>query len=101
MLLGRALRIQRLEGSRPGGRLCTLNGAERVHRFKWAAVIGMICRFEVLVKRRSIAQRRSAWAEEMSNGALRARRDNGSPCVPEHEQRPTMWTEVHAAHWSG
>ena len=32
--LGRALRIQRLEGSRPEGRLCSLNGAERVQMFK-------------------------------------------------------------------
>jgi len=29
MLSKGALRIQRLEGSRPDGRLCTLNGADR------------------------------------------------------------------------
>jgi len=57
---GRALRIQRLEGSRPEGRLCTLNGVEWVQRFKQVAVIGKICRFEVVVKRRRVAQRRSA-----------------------------------------
>ena|ERR1022692_2019327 len=60
MIFGRALRIQRLEGSRPEGRLCTLNGAERVQRFKQTAVIGMICRFELLLERRSVAQKGSA-----------------------------------------
>ena len=60
MIFGRALRIQRLEGSRPEGRLCTLNGAERVQRFKQTAVIGMICRFELLLARRSVAQKGSA-----------------------------------------
>jgi hypothetical protein len=34
MILGRALRIQRLEGSRPGGRLCSLNGGEQAQMFK-------------------------------------------------------------------
>jgi hypothetical protein len=29
-----ALRIQRLEGSRPDGRLCTLNGTDRVQRIR-------------------------------------------------------------------
>jgi hypothetical protein len=31
---GGALRIQRLEGSRPHGRLCTLNRAEQVRRVR-------------------------------------------------------------------
>jgi hypothetical protein len=34
MFSGRALLIQRLEGSRPEERLCTLNGPARVQRFK-------------------------------------------------------------------
>jgi hypothetical protein len=55
-----ALRIQRLEGSRPEGRLCTLNGGERVQSFEQAAVIGMICRIEVRLERRSVAQKSSA-----------------------------------------
>ena len=58
MIFGRALRIQRLEGSRPEGRLCTLNGPDRVQKFKQAAVIGVICRFEVSLERRSVAQKR-------------------------------------------
>jgi hypothetical protein len=33
---------------------------ERVRRFKQPAVMGMICRFEVVLERRSVAQRRSA-----------------------------------------
>src|ERR1700745_883924 len=38
-----ALRIQRLEGSRPDGWLCTLNGADRVQRSAQGADLGMIC----------------------------------------------------------
>ena len=100
MIFGRALRIQRLEGSRPEERLCTLNGAERGQRFKQAAVIGMICRFEILLERRSVAQKASAWAEEIGDRALRARGDQRSPCAPVHEQMPRMRIEVHAAHWA-
>jgi hypothetical protein len=38
----RALRIQRLEGSRPDGRLCTLNGPEGVRICREAAGVGVI-----------------------------------------------------------
>ena len=63
--------------------------------------MGMICRIEVVLKRRMVAQKRSASAEKISDRALRARGDQRSACVPEHEQRPRMWREVHAAHCSG
>jgi hypothetical protein len=46
LLSKRALLIQRLEGSRPHGSLCTLNGSDRVQRSEEEAEIGMILRFE-------------------------------------------------------
>ena len=42
MLWGGALRIQRLEGSRPHGRLCTLNRSERVQRDQAPTELGRI-----------------------------------------------------------
>jgi hypothetical protein len=41
-----ALLIQQLEGSRPHGSLCTLNGSDRVKWFKEDAVMGMTCLYE-------------------------------------------------------
>ena len=41
-----ALLIQRLEGSRPHGSLCTLNRSDRVQRSEEGAEIGMMLRFE-------------------------------------------------------
>lgn len=38
----KALRIQRLEGSRPDGRLCTLNGVTQVQRFAQVTDAGMV-----------------------------------------------------------
>ena len=43
----RALLIQRLEGSRLQGSLCTLNGAGRVRCVQELAVMGTIFRFDV------------------------------------------------------
>ena len=60
MHFGRALLIQRLEESRPHEGLCTLNGADRVQRFKKDAVIGMICRSEGGMERRTVGMRRQA-----------------------------------------
>jgi hypothetical protein len=62
MRFGRALRIQRLEGSRPEGRLCTLNGAEGVQRPGEVSVQGMIRRVEGRTELRSVAQRHDAVA---------------------------------------
>jgi hypothetical protein len=47
MRFGRALLIQRLEGSRPEGRLCILNEVERVWWVHELAVMGTICRFDI------------------------------------------------------
>jgi len=44
--LRRALRIQRLEGSRPHGGLCTLNGSDRAQQVKPFALVGRICGFD-------------------------------------------------------
>ena len=60
MTLGGRFGYSDLKEAAPEGRLCILNGAERVQKFKQAGVMGMICRIEVLLKRRSVAQRRSA-----------------------------------------
>jgi hypothetical protein len=46
MLSDGALLIQRLEGSRPHGGLCTLNGSDRVQKVKTFAVMGRICGFD-------------------------------------------------------
>jgi hypothetical protein len=42
-----ALLIQRLEGSRPHGRLCTLNPSERVQGDQVPAELGRMCGFDV------------------------------------------------------
>ena len=47
-----ALQIQRLEGSRPNGRLCILNGAARVRRVKQVAWTSLIHGFECGSERR-------------------------------------------------
>ena len=69
MRFGRALLIQRLEGSRPHGRLCTLNGIDRVQRFKEDAVVGMICLFEGSTEGRRMAMMRLAGAEQVADRA--------------------------------
>jgi hypothetical protein len=43
MLSKGALRIQRLEGSRRDGRLCTLNGADRGQKSEYGIDLGVIC----------------------------------------------------------
>jgi hypothetical protein len=57
MVLGGALRIQRLEGSRPHGRLCTLNGSERVRRDQEQTELGRIRWLEGWMERRGGSQR--------------------------------------------
>jgi hypothetical protein len=42
MLSKGALRIQRLEGSRRDGRLCTLNGADRGQKSEYGIDLGVI-----------------------------------------------------------
>ena len=46
-----ALLIQRLEGSRPHGRLCTLNRSERVQGDQVPAELGRMCGFDVAMDR--------------------------------------------------
>ena len=52
-----ALRIQRLEGSRPHGGLCILNGAGRLRRLEEVMVRGMIHSVECGTELRDVAQR--------------------------------------------
>ena len=52
-----ALLIQRLEGSRPHGGLCILNGAERVRRLEEVMVEGMIQPVKCGIELREVAQR--------------------------------------------
>ena len=62
-----ALLIQRLEGSRPHGGLCILNGAGRVRRLEEVMVQGMIHPVECGTELREVAQRCRA-AAVTSNG---------------------------------
>jgi hypothetical protein len=64
MDFGGALRIQRLEGSRPHGRLCTLNGYEELQRFKEAVEVDMLNGFESQLERRSVTVGHHAEVEE-------------------------------------
>ena len=101
MVLEGALRIQRLEGSRPHGSLCTLNRSERVQRdqdrLSWAVIRWLKGRME----RRCGSPRPDVEAGEAGIQGVLAGRDKGSACAPKHGQRPRMWIEVHAAHRSG
>lgn len=47
---GRALRIQRLEGSRPHGSLCTLNGHERMQRDQAQTELGIVLGLDGLME---------------------------------------------------
>ena len=60
----RAFRIQRLEGDRPNGRLCTLNGYEEMRRFKEAAEMDMLNGFECQLERRIVTVGCHVVAEE-------------------------------------
>jgi hypothetical protein len=55
------------------GRLCTLNGTDRMQRFDQVTELGQICGFEVVRERRSGAWRGSADAEEMTFRPLKVR----------------------------
>ncbi len=57
MILDGALRIQRLEGSRPDVELCTLNGTARVRSVHEDAQIGLVCEVAGGIGRRRIAMR--------------------------------------------
>jgi len=64
MLSAGALLIQQLEGSRPPGSLCTLNGSDQVQWFKGFkedAVMGMTCRYEGGMERRRIGMSHPGW----------------------------------------
>ncbi len=50
----RALLIQRLEGSRPHGSLCTLNGSARVQKSAEDAEMGVFFRFEYGTEQRRL-----------------------------------------------
>ena len=64
VLLGGALRIQRLEGSRPHGRLCTLNRFERVLRGQGQTELGRVRCLEGGMERRGGSPRPDVEAGE-------------------------------------
>ena len=68
--LRRALRIQRLEGSRPHGGLCTLNGSDRAQQVKPFALVGRICGFDGWIDGRSRTMSRQEVAEEAGGRAV-------------------------------
>lgn len=69
--LNGALRIRRLEGSRPDGRLCTLDGSDRVQMSVQVTEVGMMCGFEVAGRRRLVAWHGSADAVKVTLMALK------------------------------
>src|ERR1035438_7365543 len=73
MLSEGALLIQRLEGSRPHGRLCTLNRSERVRGDQGPAEFGGMCRFGGGMVRWNTAMGCQSRAEEIAGRAIRDR----------------------------
>ena len=71
LLLIGALRIQRLEGSLPDGRLCTLEGADLVQMAVQVTEVGMMCGIEVAGRRQLVAWRGSADAVNVALMALK------------------------------
>jgi hypothetical protein len=90
MLSDGALLIQRLEGSRPHGGLCTLNESDRVQKVKTFAVMGIICGFDGRVERRSWVLKHQGVAGKTGGRAVLARCNKGSACAPQHGQRPRI-----------
>jgi hypothetical protein len=85
MLWGGALRIQRLEGSRPHGRLCTLNWSERVQGNQEGPELGGVRLPECLTERRVGWPRPDAETGEPVVRGVLAEVDKGSACAPKHE----------------
>jgi hypothetical protein len=64
-----ALLIQRLEGSRPHLRLCTLNRSDRVRRFREDAEIGMVCQSAGRMERRRTVMKQPSGAAAVAERA--------------------------------
>ena len=97
MLSGGALRIQRLEGSRPHGSLCTLNRSELAQRDRKQTELGGMRLPEGRMERHIGLPRADVGAgiKGVSTGRCKESAD-----APKHVQRPRMWIELHAARWS-
>jgi hypothetical protein len=67
---GGALLIQRLEGSRPHGRLCTLNRSEQVQRDQAPAELGGMCRFDGGMVRWNTGTKCQSGAPEICSRAI-------------------------------
>ena len=101
MLFDGALLIQRLEGSRPHGSLCTLHRSERVQVDQEQTELGRMRLPEGRMERASGSPRADADAGETDIRGVLAGRAKESACAPKRGQRPRMWIEIHAAHRSG
>jgi len=101
LLSKRALLIQRLEGSRPHGSLCTLNGSARVQRSAEDAEIGVFFRFGEGIEQRRLVIVRQVRAQPIADREFQLMRDKESASVPVHVGRARMGTGVHAGHLSG
>jgi hypothetical protein len=73
MFLGGALRIQRLEGSRPDGSLCPLNGAQRLRMVKIFSLTSWIRRFERWMERFGVTVSRHEEGEAAASRAVFSR----------------------------
>ena len=71
--LGGALRIQRLEGSRPDGSLCPLNGAQRLGMVKIFSLTSWIRRFERWMERFGVTVSRHEEGEAAASRAVFSR----------------------------
>ena len=85
-----ALLIQRLEGSRPPGSLCTLNRSEQVQRDQAQNELGSVGRLKGRMEQRVGSPRPYVDAGEVGMRGVLAGRDKGSACAPKHGQRPRM-----------
>ena len=104
MLSGGALRIQRLEGSRPGWEnhgLCTLNGSDECLRGCESGFMRRTGRASRRMMRGGALGRGQVEAARIADRAFGARGDNRLPFAPEHGQSSRMRIGVHAAHRPG
>ena len=96
-----ALLIQRLEGSRPQGSLCTLDRSEQVQRDQAQTELGSVGWLRGRMEQHVASPRPYVDAGEAGIRGVLAGRDKGSACAPKHGQRSRKWIELHAAHRSG
>jgi hypothetical protein len=89
-VLNGALLIQRLEGSRPYGSLCTLNRSALVRRDQEEAELGRMRLREGRVEGRSGWLRADLEAGETGIRGVLVDWDNESACAPKHGQRPRI-----------